>query len=39
MDKINIYAVSDSMGETAEQLSKSVIKQFDITNFEIKIVP
>lgn len=39
MDKINIYAVSDSMGETAEQLSKSVIKQFDITNFEIKRVP
>jgi [pyruvate, water dikinase]-phosphate phosphotransferase / [pyruvate, water dikinase] kinase len=39
MEKINIYAVSDSMGETSEQVAKAVIKQFDIANFEIKRVP
>lgn len=39
MDKIYIYAVSDSMGETAEQVAKAVIKQFDIANFEIKRIP
>ncbi|MDD2494369.1 MAG: kinase/pyrophosphorylase [Tissierellia bacterium] len=39
MDKIIIYAVSDSMGETSEQVSKAVIKQFDITDFEIKTIP
>jgi len=38
-EKINIYAVSDSMGETSEQVAKAVIKQFDISNFEIKRVP
>lgn len=36
MEKINIYAVSDSLGETAEQVAKAVIKQFDITDFVIK---
>jgi regulator of PEP synthase PpsR (kinase-PPPase family) len=39
IEKINIYAVSDSMGETSEQVAKAVIKQFDIANFEIKRVP
>lgn len=39
MDKIIIYAVSDSMGETSEQISKAVIKQFDIADFEIKRIP
>lgn len=39
MEKINIYAVSDSMGETAEQIAKAVIKQFDIAEFDIRIVP
>lgn len=39
MDNITIYAVSDSMGDTAEQIAKAVIKQFDIADFEIKIVP
>lgn len=39
MENINIYAVSDSVGETAEQIAKAVIKQFDIPDFEIKIVP
>lgn len=39
MEKIYIYAVSDSMGETSEQVAKAVIKQFDIADFEIKTVP
>ncbi|MDW5300340.1 MAG: pyruvate, water dikinase regulatory protein [Sedimentibacter sp.] len=38
MDKINIYAVSDSIGETAEQVAKAVIRQFDIVDFDIKRV-
>lgn len=38
MEKINIYAVSDSLGETAEQVAKAVMKQFDITDFDIKKV-
>ena len=39
MEKIYIYAVSDSMGETSEQVAKAVIKQFDVADFEIKRVP
>lgn len=39
MEKMNIYAVSDSIGETAAQVSKAVTKQFDIVDFEIKIIP
>ncbi len=39
MEKMNIYAVSDSIGETAEQIAKAVSKQFDIVEFEIKIIP
>jgi len=39
MEKIIIYAVSDSMGETSEQVAKAVIRQFDIADFEIKRVP
>lgn len=39
MEKIYIYAVSDSMGETSEQVAKAVIKQFDIADFEIKRIP
>ncbi len=39
MEKIIIYAVSDSMGETSEQVARAVIRQFDIADFEIKRVP
>ncbi len=39
MEKMNIYAVSDSIGETAELVAKAVSKQFDIVDFEIKIIP
>lgn len=38
MEKINIYAVSDSLGETAEQVAKAVMRQFDFTDFDIKRV-
>lgn len=38
MEKINIYAVSDSLGETAEQVAKAVIRQFDMVDFDIKRV-
>lgn len=38
MEKINIYAVSDSLGETAEQVAKAVMRQFDIAEFDIKRV-
>jgi len=38
MEKINIYAVSDSLGETAEQVAKAVMKQFDTADFDIKKV-
>lgn len=39
MDKVCVYAVSDSIGETADKIAKAVSKQFDIVNFEIKIIP
>lgn len=36
MEKISIYAVSDSLGETAEQVAKAVIRQFDLADYDIK---
>lgn len=39
MEVMNIYAVSDSIGETAELVAQAVSKQFDIVDFEIKIIP
>jgi regulator of PEP synthase PpsR (kinase-PPPase family) len=39
MENVHIYAVSDSMGETAELITKAVTKQFDIAEVEIKRVP
>ena len=38
MENINIYAVSDSLGETAEQVARAVIRQFDTADFDIKRV-
>lgn len=38
METMNIYAVSDSIGETAELVAQAVSKQFDIVNFDIKII-
>ena len=35
MKNLTILAVSDSVGETAEQISKAVLKQFDIENKNI----
>lgn len=39
MEKIMIYAVSDSMGETAELVAKAVVRQFDNVDFEIRRIP
>lgn len=39
MEKIMVYAVSDSMGETAELVAKAVVKQFDNVDFEIRRIP
>ena len=36
MDKINIYAASDSVGETAEQVARAVMRQFDVAEFSVK---
>ncbi len=40
MKKISIYVISDSVGETAQQVSRASISQFDISdNYEIKRFP
>ncbi len=36
MDKINIYAASDSVGETAEQVARAVMRQFDVADYSVK---
>lgn len=36
MDKINIYAVSDSVGETAEQVARAVMRQFEVKDVNVK---
>ncbi len=36
MGKLNIYAVSDSVGETAEQLARAVMRQFDVAEYSVK---
>jgi regulator of PEP synthase PpsR (kinase-PPPase family) len=37
MKKVKIYALSDSVGETSEQVSKAVLKQFQEIEYEIDI--
>lgn len=41
MDKesLSIYLVSDSIGETAEQVAKAAISQFEFENYEIRRFP
>lgn len=39
MNCLVIYVISDSIGETGEQVAKSVISQFEIENYEIKKYP
>ncbi len=39
MMNLVIYVISDSIGETAEQVAKSVISQFEIENYKIKKYP
>lgn len=36
MDKVIIYAASDSAGETAEQVARAVMRQFDVAEFSVK---
>ncbi len=39
MNSLVIYVISDSIGETGEQVAKSVISQFEIQNYEIRKYP
>lgn len=39
MDFLSIYIVSDSLGETGEQVAKAAISQFDMDEYEIKRFP
>lgn len=39
MDILSVYIVSDSLGETGEQVAKAAISQFGIENYEIKRFP
>ena len=34
--KLNIFVISDSLGDTAEQIAKACVAQFDTGNYEIK---
>ena len=36
MSHLAIYVISDSLGETAEQVAKASISQFDMTEYEVK---
>lgn len=36
MEKVSIYAASDSLGETAEQVARAVMRQFDVAEFTVK---
>ncbi|MBP7907692.1 MAG: kinase/pyrophosphorylase [Proteocatella sp.] len=36
MMKLNIFVISDSLGDTAEQIAKACVAQFDTGNYEIK---
>lgn len=38
-EKLLIYLVSDSIGETAEQVTKAAISQFEFDNYEIRRFP
>ncbi|KXZ39696.1 hypothetical protein SAMN05661008_00627 [Alkalithermobacter thermoalcaliphilus JW-YL-7 = DSM 7308] len=39
MEKLFIYVISDSLGETGEQVAKAVVSQFDIKDYEIRRYP
>lgn len=39
MDYLVIYVISDSIGETGEQVAKSVISQYDLKEYEIRKYP
>lgn len=37
MKKVKIYALSDSVGETSEQVANAVMKQFDMIDYQIDV--
>jgi len=39
MDRFFVYIISDSLGETGEQVAKAAISQFEVDNYEIKRFP
>jgi regulator of PEP synthase PpsR (kinase-PPPase family) len=39
VEEVSIYMLSDSLGETGEQVVKAAISQFDIQNYEIRKFP
>lgn len=39
MTKLDIYIISDSIGETGEQIAKATLRQFEIDEFNIKRYP
>lgn len=39
MKYLKIYVLSDSIGETGEQIAKAAIRQFDLDDYEIKRYP
>ena len=39
MNYLKIYIISDSIGETGEQIAKASIRQFEVDDYEIKRFP
>jgi hypothetical protein len=39
MKRVRVYALSDSVGETSEQVTKAVLKQFDDIDYHIDVYP
>lgn len=39
MKKLDIYIISDSIGETGEQIAKAALRQFEIDDFNIRRFP
>ena len=39
MSILSVYIISDSLGETGEQVAKAAISQFELDDYEIKRFP
>ncbi|OPJ57004.1 pyruvate, water dikinase regulatory protein [Alkalithermobacter paradoxus] len=39
MERLAIYIISDSLGETGEQVARAVVSQFDIKDYEVRRYP